>query len=156
MTMNRAANFLLARDQNRWIRGFSRLGVVLGGLVALIGLLASGFAVMEVYNGANHEFDKLACLLRENDNASISAANYKQLADHSRCGFFPTFSETHSISWAGKSIGYDYGFVIRKSDAERIEAAASPLAVGLLITAVIAAALWGACYSLGWIFAGFS
>jgi hypothetical protein len=88
---------ITTHHQSRWIRGFSRIGLVLG-LIAVIAVVGIG-AVMAIgeYERVDFDYEKLACLLSENGNRPLVKSDFKTKADASRCGYFPSY-ETYELA----------------------------------------------------------
>src|SRR6516165_3679257 len=100
---------LTTHHQSRWIRGFSRIGLVLG-LIAVIAVVGIG-AVMAIseYERVDFDYEKLACLLSENGNRPLIRSDFKTKAEASRCGYFSANATYDLLKW------YEFGKTINKN-----------------------------------------
>src|SRR5262245_26683548 len=75
--MRRIPSPATIHHQSRWIRGFSRVGLVLACIVA-IGVLGIGaFISIDASYPRDYEYNKRACLLAENGNRRLEGAEFK-------------------------------------------------------------------------------
>ena len=144
--------------QNRWIRGFSRVGLVLG-LIAVIAVVGVG-AVMVVgqYQRIDFDYEKLACLLSENSNRLLVGSDFKAKAEASRCGYFSSYDLYDFLQWRefGKSINKNGYLYVKTTDLEKNRAAALGIIWTMMIAAAPFAIVFLICWTTGWIFSGFA
>jgi hypothetical protein len=144
--------------QHRWIRGFSRIGLVLG-VIGAIGVMGIGaIAVSEVYRHVDFDYEKLACLLVENGNRLMKDAEFKAKATASQCGFFSPYDTYSSLQWQefGKSVNKNGFLYARTTDAEKQQNAAVIIGWTLAIAVAAFGVIFFICWTIGWIFVGFA
>ena len=143
--------------QNRWIRGFSRVGLVFASIVA-IGVLGIGATISIVSRPDDYEYNKRACLLAENGNRRLEGAEFKAKAGASGCGYFSDYATYRSLQWQefGRSID-ENGFLLVKTSYEEIRARVLQAITWTAVAAAVAfSVVFLLCWLLGWIFAGFA
>lgn len=156
--MRRIPSPATIHHQSRWIRGFSRVGLVLACIVA-IGVLGIGaFISIDASYPRDYEYNKRACLLAENGNRRLEGAEFKAKADASRCGYFSPYDTYRSLQWQelGRSIN-ENGFLLVKTSYEKIRARVLQAITWTVVAAAVAfSVVFLICWLLGWIFAGFA
>jgi len=121
--MKRSPSPTTIHHQNRWIRGFSRIGLVLACIVAFGVLGIGAFISIDASRSSDYEYNKRACLLAENGNRRLEGAEFKAKADASGCGYFSRYATYQSLQWQdfGRSIN-ENGFLLVKTSYEEIRA----------------------------------
>jgi hypothetical protein len=143
----------------RIIRGFSRIGIGIAVVVAIIGVIATAVVALQNHNSANYEFDKYACLLTANANVAVSGDRYKSLTENAgHCGYFSSYGTYNSLGWIkiGDAIEQNGHLVQRVTDAELVKLDVLTALAGLGITGAISLVIFGFFRGLGWILAGFA
>jgi hypothetical protein len=143
---------------SRWVRGFSRIGLVLGGLTALVCAAIGCFISITEYNRVDYDFQRFACLLRENGNQRLVGTVFKGRADSSRCGYFSSFDNYNSVEWAtvGERIVRNGELLIATPHSARVEMAAVIILWTIAMAVASFAAVFTVLWLVGWVFAGFS
>jgi hypothetical protein len=144
---------------NRWIRGFSRVGLVLA-CIAAVGILAIGAIIIttEVSQPRDYEYNKRACLLAENANRRLEGAEFKAKADASQCGYFSPYATYRSLQWQeyGRSINENGFLLVRTSDEEIRARVQQAITWTVALAGAAFAVTFLLCWLMGWIFAGFA
>jgi hypothetical protein len=133
----------------RFIRGFKRIGIVLGATTLLIGLVTTVTMAFNAQSSADQRYAQGSCINdRVRNNLPIKMKSYDQARidfDASGCPSGPFYSESLStvVSYA-------------KQKPAPLEHAIEPFAYGSLASVGLAAFLFYGFWLLGWLCAGFT
>jgi hypothetical protein len=141
-------------DHSRWMRGFSRFGLVLGAIAALVVVGIGAVVVTDTYRRDDFQYEKRACLLAENGNRPMHDAEFKSKAVASRCGDFSPEATYRSLEWHefGRSINENGFFYLKTSDAERGLIARTQIGLTMAIAAGALVLTYLMSWLVGWIF----
>ena len=156
--MTRSPSPTTIHHQSRWIRGFSRVGLVLA-CIGAIGILGIGaFISIDASHPSDYYYSRRACLLAENGNRRLEGADFKAKAVASECGYSSPYDTYRSLQWQdfGRSIN-ENGVLLVKTSYEEIRARVLQAIMWTVVAAVVAfSVVFLICWLLGWIFAGFA
>jgi hypothetical protein len=136
----------------------SRVGLFLGLIAAIATIGIGSIAVSEAYRHVDYEYEKLACLLSENGNQKMMGDQFKAMADASRCGLFPSYETYSSLHWQvfGQSVNKNGFPYVRTTEQEKQHNAIVAVAWTIGAASAAFAMVFLICWTMGWIFAGFS
>jgi hypothetical protein len=136
----------------RFIRGFTRIGVVIAVLVTLIGVPASVYGAINNYNYAADKRTAAQCIARQARSGYPFKKKYEYGSeiDYSAGGCDNTYSFSYMTASQVMAIADAPAPTFLTSDGP------STLGTGLMITGVLAVIVYVGFWLVGWLCAGFT
>jgi hypothetical protein len=149
-----------ARSPSRRIRrGFSRIGVAVALLIFIVGAAISYIFIAEDAFDANRDFDKWACVLRQNSDRKLTGDDFKRAAlATSNCGYFSAYSNYGSLEWVarGQIVSVEGIMLARASRSKMWSDFLRWFGGALAICALLAGTAYFFFWGLGWVVSGFA
>lgn len=134
----------------RFIRGFKRVGLVLGLLVAIPGVIGSGVYSFNQQSLARARFEQASCVYdRVRNSWPVKMKSY----DQSRIDFDATGCPNGPLYYEGIDSISRYA---RQGPPAALEAAIEPFSWGALLSLIGGAILFYGFWAVGWLCAGFT
>jgi len=134
----------------RFIRGFKRIGAIVAVLVALIGVITTGFIAKEIYGDNTNSFANATCVA----NLARSGHQFTTLLSYSKTDLDYEAAGCSNVGIIYKPL--QEVLAMAKDGPFTVERTTAVLGWGLVITGLSAVAAYLAFWAIGWLCAGFT
>jgi hypothetical protein len=132
----------------RFIRGFTRIGAIAAVLVALIGVVTTGFIAKEVYSDNKDAFANAICVANvARSGYQFTKMSYSSNPDYEAAGCSDSGIRYKSLQEV---------VALAKDGPLAVERAVTVVGWGLMITGLVAVIAYLAFWAIGWLCAGFT